>query len=165
MTDLNKEREVFEELPQFKYQLEVCEWNEEQGLYINESGDPDFEYFADACNGGLTAFLTQREEIARLKAELEKAKAQAVPVWISTDFMLPDEGEAVLFIDKNNVIHDGYLNTDYVDGPYGENGEDFGDDQTLWASNSNGDEFLLSEIKYWMHRPSSPSASESGDEG
>ena len=56
MTDLNKEREVFEELPQFKYQLEVCEWNEEQGLYINESGDPDFEYFADACNGGLTAF-------------------------------------------------------------------------------------------------------------
>ncbi|HGW3557816.1 TPA: hypothetical protein ACNIBZ_000581 [Acinetobacter baumannii] len=79
MTDLNKEREAFEELPQFKYQLEVCEWNEEQGLYINESGDPDFEYFADACNGGLTAFLTQREEIARLKAELEKAKAQAVP--------------------------------------------------------------------------------------
>ncbi|MGB9037546.1 MAG: hypothetical protein WCC23_03420 [Acinetobacter calcoaceticus] len=90
--------------------------------------------------------------------------AQAVPVWISTDFMLPEEGEAVLFIDKNNVIHDGYLSTDYVDGPYGENGEDFGGNQTLWASNSNGDEFLLNKVKYWMHRPSNPITGGSGAE-
>lgn len=91
-------------------------------------------------------------------------RAQAVPVWISTDFMLPDEDEAVLFMDKNNVIHDGYLSTDYVDGPYGENGEDFGDNQTLWASNSNGDEFLLNKVKYWMHRPSNPITGGSGAE-
>lgn len=79
MKDLNKEREAFEKLSQFKYLLEVCEWSEEQECYINESGDHDFDYFADACNGGLTAFLTQREDIERLKVELEKAKAQVVP--------------------------------------------------------------------------------------
>lgn len=93
------------------------------------------------------------------------AKAQAVPEWISTDSMLPDEGEFVLFLDENNIIHEGCLNTDYVDGPYGENGEDLGDDQTLWTSMCSGDEFLLKDVKYWMHRPSDPSARESGAEG
>lgn len=104
------------------------------------------------------------EQARQLWTYWNKAKAQAVPVWISTDFMLPDEDEAVLFMDKNNVIHDGYLSTDYVDGPYGENGEDFGDNQTLWASNSNGDEFLLNKVKYWMHRPSNPITGGSGAE-
>lgn len=99
-------------------------------------------------------------EIDSLKAQLE----QAEKVWISTDFMLPDEDEAVLFLDKNNTIHDGYLSTDYVDGPYGENGEDFGDDQTLWSSNSNGEEFLPCEIKYWMPRPGSKSGSSAGEQ-
>lgn len=79
-----------------------------------------------------------------------------VPVWVATDFLLPDEGELVLFLDKNNVIHEGFLNTDYVDGPYGENGEDFGDNQTLWTSNSSGEELLLSKVKYWMTRPNGP---------
>lgn len=78
------------------------------------------------------------------------------PVWIATDFLLPDEDELVLFMDKNKVIHDGFLSTDYVDGPYGENGEDFGDNQTLWTSNSNGEELLPSKVKYWMVRPDSP---------
>jgi hypothetical protein len=94
---------------------------------------------------------------------MEKAKAQAVPVWVSTEFMLPDEGDLVLFLDSHNVIHEGTLNTDYVDGPYGENGEDLGDNETLWTSNSNGEEFLLKKVKYWMHRPSGPRASESGE--
>jgi len=141
MTDLNKERE-----------LELFNAFVEKNLP---------ELFEKHTNGNYFAKVTYHSMFGAWLG----AKAQAVPVWISTDFMLPNEGEAVLFIDKNNVIHDGYLNTDYVDGPYGENGEDFGDDQTLWASNSNGDEFLPSEIKSWMHRPSSPSASESGAEG
>lgn len=85
-----------------------------------------------------------------------RAKAQAVPTWIPTSTMLPDEGEEVLFLDSHNVIHEGSLNTDYVDGPYGENNEDNGDYQTLWTSNSNGEEFLLEEIKFWMARPSDP---------
>ena len=104
-------------------------------------------------NTALAVWLIQAREkqleIDSLKAQLE----QAEKVWISTDFMLPDEDEVVLFMDKDNIIHDGFLITDYVDGPYGENGEDFGGDQTLWTSNSNGEEFLPIEIKYWMPRP------------
>lgn len=90
---------------------------------------------------------------AKVKEETKLEGCVVVPVWIATDFMLPDEGEAVLFIDKHNVIHDGFLSTDYVDGPYGENGEDFGDNQTLWTSNSNGEELIQSKVKYWMARP------------
>lgn len=92
----------------------------------------------------------------------EASKTQAVPTWILTTTKLPDEGEEVLFLNSHNVIHEGSLNTDYVDGPYGENSEDHGDYQTLWISNSNGEEYLLEEIKFWMARPSNPSAIESG---
>ncbi|MDC4980685.1 hypothetical protein OHW06_17135 [Acinetobacter baumannii] len=95
-------------------------------------------------------------------AWLARARAQAVPTWIPTSTMLPDEGEEVLFLDSHNVIHEGSLNTDYVDGPYGENNEDNGDYQTLWTSNSNGEEFLLEEIKFWMARPSNPITCGSG---
>ncbi|MCV4241867.1 hypothetical protein [Acinetobacter baumannii] len=163
MTDLNKEREVNLRFEQDDGAVWVFDGDSQFGTEISHL----MMMHSDEYNENELRVICQHAacEIDRLRAELEKAKAQAVPEWISTDFMKPDEGEAVLFIDKNNVIHDGYLNTDYVDGPYGENGEDFGDDQTLWASNSNGDEFLPSEIKYWMHRPSSPSASESGAEG
>ncbi|XZW19002.1 DUF551 domain-containing protein [Acinetobacter baumannii] len=76
--------------------------------------------------------------------------------WISCEDRLPEEGVRVLFLDKYDTIHDGTLNTDYVDGPYGENGEDFGDDQTLWTSNSSGEELLPNKVKYWMTRPHSP---------
>lgn len=96
------------------------------------------------------------------KAWQARAKAQAVPTWIPTSTMLPDEGEEVLFLDSHNVIHEGSLNTDYMDGPYGENNEDHGDYQTLWTSNSNGEEFLLEEIKFWMARPSDPITCGSG---
>ncbi|MDK2146327.1 hypothetical protein [Acinetobacter baumannii] len=96
------------------------------------------------------------------KAWKARAKAQAVPTWIPTSTMLPDDGEEVLFLDSHNVIHEGSLNTDYVDGPYGENNEDHGDYQTLWTSNSNGEEFLLEEIKFWMARPSDPITCGSG---
>ncbi|MDC4445371.1 hypothetical protein NRA32_13605 [Acinetobacter baumannii] len=95
-------------------------------------------------------------------AWLARARAQAVPTWIPTSTMLPDEGEEVLFLDSHNVIHEGSLNTDYVNGPYGENNEDNGDYQTLWTSNSNGEEFLLEEIKFWMARPSDPITCGSG---
>ncbi len=95
-------------------------------------------------------------------AWLARARTQAMPTWIPTSTMLPDEGEEVLFLDSHNVIHEGSLNTDYVDGPYGENNEDHGDYQTLWTSNSNGEEFLLEEIKFWMARPSDPITCGSG---
>lgn len=94
----------------------------------------------------------------------EASKAQMVPTWILTSTKSPDEGEEVLFLDSHNVIHEGSLNTGYVDGPYGENGEDHGGYQTLWTSNSNGEEYLLEEIKFWMARPGNPSANQSGAE-
>ncbi|WP_416707499.1 hypothetical protein [Acinetobacter oleivorans] len=97
-------------------------------------------------------------------AAWQASKAQAVPTWILASTKLPDEGEEVLFLDSHNVIHEGTLNTDYVDGPYGENSEDHGDYQTLWTSNSNGEEYLLEEVKYWMHRPSNPLTGGSGAE-
>lgn len=139
------------------------------GKLILTSSYPKLKHYSvDSVVNGLQTALTQaqehqdnlNEQIDSLKAQLE----QAEKVWISTDFMLPDEDEAVLFLDKNNTIHDGYLSTDYVDGPYGENGEDFGDNQTLWSSNSNGEEFLPSEIKYWMPRPGSKSGSSAGEQ-
>lgn len=86
----------------------------------------------------------------------DASKNQAVPTWVLASAKLPDEGEEVLFLDSHNVIHEGTLNTDYVDGPYGENSEDHGDYQTLWTSNSNGEEFLIEEVKFWMARPSNP---------
>ncbi|WP_216071541.1 hypothetical protein [Acinetobacter haemolyticus] len=93
---------------------------------------------------------------AKVKEETKLEGCVVVPVWVATDFLLPDEGELVLFIDNHNVIHEGFISTDYVDGPYGENGEDFGDNQTLWTSNSNGEELLPSKVKFWMTRPTSP---------
>ncbi|WP_216069963.1 hypothetical protein [Acinetobacter soli] len=143
MIDLDMQREAFED----GYANHLVE-RDDSGFYINDGIQNSWEKHL------------LKAEIDSLKGRLE----QAEKVWISTDFMLPDEDEAVLFLDKNNTIHDGYLSTDYVDGPYGENGEDFGDNQTLWSSNSNGEEFLPSEIKYWMPRPSSKSGSSTGEQ-
>ncbi|WP_228292894.1 hypothetical protein [Acinetobacter baumannii] len=120
-------------------------------------------------NSSLFEFSILDEEVFFLKEQARqlwtfwnKAKAQAVPTWIPTSTKLPDEGAEVLFLDSHNVIHEGSLNTDYVDGPYGENNEDHGDYQTLWTSNSNGEEFLLEEIKFWMARPNDPITCGSG---
>ena len=94
----------------------------------------------------------------------EASKTQVVQTWVLTSTKLPGDGEEVLFLDSHNVIHEGSLNTDYVDGPYGENSEDHGDYQTLWTSNSNGEEYLLEEIRFWMARPSNPISNVSGAE-
>lgn len=94
----------------------------------------------------------------------EASNTQAVQTWVLTSTKLPGDGEEVLFLDSHGVIHEGTLNTDYVDGPYGENSEDHGDYQTLWTSNSNGEEYLLEEIRFWMDRPGNPSANVSGAE-
>lgn len=170
MTDLNKKQTFWaKQLPAFKEnyiclaQLEAVEFNNETGNFDALDKDAtgfDREDILEAYHSVNTGWAMWLRAMSQ-----EKAKAQAVPEWISTDFMKPDEGDLVLFLDKYDVIHEGSLNTDYVDGPYGENGEDLGDDQTLWTSNSNGEDILPTEVKYWMHRPSSPSASESGAEG
>lgn len=65
-------RQKFEELPEFKHLLELCEWDDAERVYVNKSGDSDFEYYADGCNGGLTAFICQQHKIEELKSQLEK---------------------------------------------------------------------------------------------
>ncbi|MDH2647738.1 hypothetical protein [Acinetobacter baumannii] len=136
---MNKEREAFEgKFPKPHW----IEWDEKLGQYIsNHVSDVVYQ--------------------ARFEVWLE-AKAQALPTWILASTTLPEEGEDVLFLDTHNIIHEGCLNTDYADGPYGENGEDLGGNLTLWTSNSNGEEFLLEEVKFWMVRPSNPKIGESG---
>ena len=150
MIDLELERKAFNDWHFLTYGEFVNWWDDAPASWIHN----------DRWKGCISSAESKQAEIDSLKAQLE----QAEKVWISTDFMLPDEDEAVLFLDKNNTIHDGYLSTDYVDGPYGENGEDFGDNQTLWSSNSNGEEFLPCEIKYWMPRPGSKSGSSAGEQ-
>ncbi|KYQ82498.1 hypothetical protein AWW72_17995 [Acinetobacter sp. NRRL B-65365] len=74
MTNLNQQlylRQKFEELPEFKHLLEMCEWDA-AGLYVNTSGSNEFEHYADGCNGGLTAFICQQHKIEELKSQLEK---------------------------------------------------------------------------------------------
>lgn len=125
-----------------------------------KNNDPiAYKFYRDLSPEFETDFYTS--EIAWLA----RAKAQAVPTWILASTTLPEEGEDVLFLDTHNIIHEGCLNTDYADGPYGENGEDLGGNLTLWTSNSNGEEFLLEEVKFWMVRPSNPKIGESGAEG
>ncbi|MDC4873420.1 hypothetical protein OHV84_03170 [Acinetobacter baumannii] len=122
-----------------------------------KNNDPiAYKFYRDLSPEFETDFYTS--EIAWLA----RAKAQAVPTWILASTTLPEEGEDVLFLDTHNIIHEGCLNTDYADGPYGENGEDLGGNLTLWTSNSNGEEFLLEEVKFWMVRPSNPKIGESG---
>lgn len=65
-------RQNFEALPAFKYLLEFCEWDEAEGVYINNSGSNEFEHYADGCNGGLTAFICQQHIIEELEDQLEK---------------------------------------------------------------------------------------------
>ncbi|HCJ0595212.1 hypothetical protein [Acinetobacter baumannii] len=74
-------------------------------------------------------------EIDRLRAELEKAKAQAVPVWISADFMKPDEGNLVLGISTTKLAKFNVYQVVALD------------------------EFDECEINYWMPLPTAPSES------
>ncbi|KAB0455576.1 hypothetical protein ACT4YZ_03410 [Acinetobacter baumannii] len=136
-------------------------FNEDEEKLAHENwyknNDPiAYKFYRDLSPEFETDFYTS--EIAWLA----RAKAQAVPTWILASTTLPEEGEDVLFLDTHNIIHEGCLNTDYADGPYGENGEDLGGNLTLWTSNSNGEEFLLEEVKFWMVRPSNPKIGESG---
>ncbi|WP_151742792.1 MULTISPECIES: hypothetical protein [unclassified Acinetobacter] len=65
-------RQKFEGLPAFKNFLELCEWDEVAGVYVNISGNSEFEHYANGCNGGLAAFICQQHKIEELKSQLEK---------------------------------------------------------------------------------------------
>ncbi|HAV5501288.1 TPA: hypothetical protein JI107_18285 [Acinetobacter baumannii] len=152
MIDLNKKREAFE-----RFHAKECNCN-----YENLKRQLDRQ---EALTGHRYLPTSPRHEDWLIwDAAWNDASSQALPTWILASTTLPEEGEDVLFLDTHNIIHEGCLNTDYADGPYGENGEDLGGNLTLWTSNSNGEEFLLEEVKFWMVRPSNPKIGESGAE-
>ncbi|MEW7834655.1 DUF551 domain-containing protein, partial [Acinetobacter baumannii] len=93
---------------------------------------------------------TFTEIVERLFAELQKAKAQAVPVWISTDFMKPDDNDYVdiLINGKRRIVDAVYLDGKFFIFP------PFSKEQ--WTEVNN-------KVTHWM--PRVEVASESGAEG
>ncbi|EPP8382039.1 hypothetical protein [Acinetobacter baumannii] len=118
MTDLNKEREAFEKLSEIAEIL-----NEEKSHFNGDFYDLPFNSCAESfINGAWYAWQ-------------EKAKAQAVPVWISADFMKPDEGNLVLGISTTKLAKFNVYQVVALD------------------------EFDECEINYWMPLPTAPSES------
>ncbi|EXC28095.1 DUF551 domain-containing protein [Acinetobacter sp. 809848] len=99
MIDLNKEREAFEALPQIKSILV----NEEfyfSTLSMNyKSNKPDHLHCVYFINGAWYSWQ-------------EKAKAQAVPEWISVKEQLPELETDVLVVFKGNIIQAGLYQGD-----------------------------------------------------
>ncbi|WP_151797119.1 hypothetical protein [Acinetobacter nosocomialis] len=118
MTDLNKLRSEFEsDLADHLIERDA------NGFYINDEIQNYWEKHL------------LKAQIKELKAELEKAKAQAVPVWISADFMKPDEGNLVLGISTTKLAKFNVYQVVALD------------------------EFDECEINYWMPLPTAPSES------
>lgn len=133
MTDLNKEREVNLRFEQDDGVVWVFDGDSQFGTEISHL----MMMHADEYSEDELRVICHHAacEIDRLRAELEKAKAQAVPVWISTDLMKPDEGDLVLGISKTKLA-------------------EFNVYQVVAL-----DEFEECEINYWMPLPTAPSES------
>lgn len=125
MTDLNKEREAFEEaylsIGGKQRDLEL-----EDGEYTNSKAQLGWELWQI------------------------KAKAQAVPVWVSTEFMLPDDNDYVdiLINGKRRIVDAVYLDGKFFIFP------PFSKEQ--WTEVNN-------KVTHWM--PRVDVVSQSGAEG
>jgi len=97
--------------------------------FVREDAETSFQEIWLPCA------TAKQKEIDDLKAELEKAKAQAVPVWISTDFMKPDESDLVLGISTTKIAKFNVYQVVALD------------------------EFDECAINYWMPLPTAPSES------
>lgn len=118
MTDLNKEREAFEKLSEIAEIL-----NEEKSHFNGDFYDLPFNSCAESfINGAWYAWQ-------------EKAKAQALPVWVSTEFMKPNEGDLVLGISTTKIAKFNVYQIVALD------------------------EFEECGINYWMPLPDGPSES------
>ncbi|WP_228273879.1 hypothetical protein [Acinetobacter pittii] len=135
MTDLNKEREAFETwftttdvYKRISHQIQMCGSGRHQDIFtVFQRDDWREENYA------------QVSVMASWLAWQEKAKAQAVPVWISADIMKPDEGDLVLGISTTKLAKFNVYQVVALD------------------------EFDECAINYWMPLPKAPS--ESGAEG
>ncbi|MDA4861918.1 hypothetical protein PGK19_10505 [Acinetobacter baumannii] len=133
MTDLNKEREVNLRFEQDDGAVWVFDGDSQQGTEISHL----MMMHADEYNEDELRVICHHAacEIDRLRVELEKAKAQAVPVWISADFMKPDEGNLVLGISTTKLAKFNVYQVVALD------------------------EFDECAINYWMPLPTAPSES------
>ncbi|MEN9040263.1 hypothetical protein [Acinetobacter baumannii] len=133
MTDLNKESEVNLRFEQDDGFVWVFDGDSQFGTEISHL----MMMHADEYSEDELRVICHHAacEIDRLRAELEKAKAQAVPVWISADFMKPDEGNLVLGISTTKLAKFNVYQVVALD------------------------EFDECEINYWMPLPTAPSES------
>lgn len=131
MTDLNKERELYESVIEKTQGIKMehligISFNAEANQY-EISGEKWACELTDACEELNTGWFIWQECV--------KAKAQAVPVWISADFMKPDEGNLVLGISTTKLAKFNVYQVVALD------------------------EFDECEINYWMPLPTAPSES------
>lgn len=138
MTDLNKLRSEFEGTPEIKEMLknnDELRWCVESNRYINH------RVFQDAETGFINGawFLFER-----------RAKAQAVPEWISVDVKLPEIADASVLAHFQN----GSIETVHIEDWFKDitSGFDEAGNQTftkwyLKASNT---------ITHWMPLPEAP---------
>ncbi|EXR09720.1 hypothetical protein J671_3459 [Acinetobacter sp. 1130196] len=100
MTDLNKEREVNLRFEQDDGFVWVFDGDSQFGTEISHL----MMMHADEYNEDELRVICNHAacEIGRLRAELEKAKAQAVPEWISVDDRMPEPlRNVIVLIDAN----------------------------------------------------------------
>jgi len=134
MTDLNKEREAFLNTFQYYKGRRDIIFSHEHELFMTRSNNPSeiAQKEISNMNSRWDAWLRCAKH---RDAELEKVKAQAVPVWISADFMKPDEGNLVLGISTTKLAKFNVYQVVALD------------------------EFDECEINYWMPLPTAPSES------
>lgn len=134
MFDLNKEREAFLNTFQYYKGRRDIIFSHEHELFMTRSNNP-----SDIAQKEISNMNSRWDAWLRCAkhrdAELEKAKAQAVPVWISADFMKPDEGNLVLGISTTKLAKFNVYQVVALD------------------------EFDECAINYWMPLPTAPSES------
>jgi len=102
MIDLNKEREAFLDTFQYYKGRRDIIFSHEHELFMTRSNNPSeiAQKEISNMNSRWDAWLRCAKH---RDAELEKAKAQALPVWVSTEFMKPNEGDLVLGISTTKI--------------------------------------------------------------
>ena len=148
MTDLNKEREVNLRFEQDDGAVWVFDGDSQFGTEISHL----MMMHSDEYNEDELRVICHHAacEIDRLRAELEKAKAQAVPEWISVDVKLPEIADASVLAHFQN----GSIETVHIEDWFKDitSGFDEAGNQTftkwyLKASNT---------ITHWMPLPEAP---------
>ncbi|HAV5336646.1 TPA: DUF551 domain-containing protein [Acinetobacter baumannii] len=148
MTDLNKESEVNLRFEQDDGVVWVFDGDSQFGTEISHL----MMMHADEYSENELRVICQHAacEIDRLRAELEKAKAQAVPEWISVDVKLPEIADASVLAHFQN----GSIETVHIEDWFKDttSGFDEAGNQTftkwyLKASNT---------ITHWMPLPEAP---------